>query len=261
MHDAPVTLLCLPCAGASATMYLRWRRYLPHWIHLAPIELPGRGARMVEAPVEDFAALVAGICDEQSHRMPGEFVLFGHSMGALLAYGVATRLRANGKALPRALLLSGCAAPSARDVDHLAGMHTDASLVSDLRRQGGTPDAVFEHDELLRLTLDLLRADYRVCSSFVAPQVGAVLPLPVHVFAGRNDAIGAPAMKAWSKATSGAFTLDWFDGGHFFIRDDERAFIAALVRRIESSAIGVGTTPSASLRESTGRAPVRAQYP
>ena len=113
--ETSVSLLCLPCAGASATMYLRWRRLLPLWIRIVPVELPGRGSRLAESPVHDFDGLVAQLCAEQAEAMRGEFAIFGHSMGALLAYGMACRLRSTERALPVALLASGAAAPSRRD--------------------------------------------------------------------------------------------------------------------------------------------------
>ena len=102
---APLSLLCLPCAGASATMYLRWRRLLPRWIEVVPLELPGRGSRLGEDFVEDFDALVSLLCSEHEAALRGNFALFGHSMGALLAWGIAQRLRATGRPLPRALLV------------------------------------------------------------------------------------------------------------------------------------------------------------
>ena len=89
----------------------------------------------------------------------------------------------------------------------------------------------------LRLTLALLRTDYRVCGSF-APRTAVPLPLPVHAFAGRDDPIGLQPMQAWSAETSEAFTLDGFDGGHFFIRSAENAFLAALAQRLGQ--IGAG---------------------
>jgi len=74
-------------------MYLRWRRSLPSWIKVEPIELPGRGSRMDEFPVESYAALTQSLCDELVPTLPERYVLFGHSMGALLAYGIAQALR------------------------------------------------------------------------------------------------------------------------------------------------------------------------
>lgn len=229
---APLALLCLPCAGASASMYLRWRRLVPSWVRIVPVELPGRGARMGEAFVEDFDALVARICTEQADAMRGDFALFGHSMGALLAHGVTRRLQSLRRPLPRALLVSGCAAPSRRDPERFDGGEDDASLSAELRKQGGTPEEVFASEELMRITLDTLRADRRVCRSHVHVAAWPPLPLPIHAFAGRDDDIEAPAMAAWSEEIGGTCTLDWFDGGHFFLRHHEAAFLAALARRL-----------------------------
>ncbi len=230
---APVQLLCLPCAGASAMMYLRWRNQLPRGVTLVPVELPGHGSRLAEPFVESFERLVERLCTEQSRAMRDPFVLFGHSMGGLLAYGITRRLQALGQPLPRALLVSGCAAPTRRDRAPYPGKNDDASLTTDLRRQGGTPEAVFESAELMRLTLDTLGADYRVCESFVRSE-SEPLPLPLHVFAGQQDDIAADRMQAWSLETGRAFTLDWFEGGHFFIRHEEASFLRALSRRLEA---------------------------
>ncbi len=229
--SATVSLLCLPCAGASATMYLRWRRLLPNWLHIVPVELPGRGVRLGEDFVEDFGSLVEVICREQDKALRGPYALFGHSMGALLAYGVAQRLRALGRELPLALVASGSPAPSWRDPKRYADKGDDVSLTKDLRRQGGTPEEVFASPELMRITLDVLGADYRVCESFV--HAGApLLPMPLHVLAGRQDEIAVEHMEAWRKEAGAGFSLDWFDGGHFFVRQQEAEVLAVLAQRL-----------------------------
>ena len=234
---APLKLLCFPCAGASATMYLRWRPSLPSWIQVVPVELPGRGSRLSEKCVEDFDRLIAQLCDELGPVMRGEFVVFGHSMGALLGHGLTARLHAQGRPLPLALLASGSPAPSRRDADTFASKGDDAALVADLRRQGGTPEEVLQSAELLRLTLGVLGADYRVCESF-AYAGPRPLPVPLHVFGGRKDDIDAQRLEAWAEEAGEAFTLDWFDGGHFFIRQREAEVIATLNRRLASSVAG-----------------------
>lgn len=125
-------------------MYLRWKRQLPAWIEVYPVELPGRGERLGESLIDDFESQVVRLCEEQATRMRGDFALFGHSMGALLAYGMAARLRDVGRPQPRMLFASGSAAPSMRDSERLAGLDNDKALIADLRQQGGTPEEVFE---------------------------------------------------------------------------------------------------------------------
>jgi surfactin synthase thioesterase subunit len=232
-----VSLLCLPCAGASATMYLRWRRLLPRWVELIPVELPGRGGRLGEALVEDFDVLIARLCAEQADAMCGNFAIFGHSMGALLAYGMAQRLRAQGRPLPSALVVSGSPAPTMRDPDRFVGKDNESALIADLRKQGGTPAEVFASAELMRITLDAMKADYLVCQSF-RPTGGAPLNLPVHAFGGRHDDIDPQRISAWSAEAAGVFTLDWFEGGHFFIRQQESAVLDVLVQRLGMPAAG-----------------------
>lgn len=230
-----ITLLCLPCAGASATMYLRWRRLLPHWIEVLPVELPGRGSRLGERFVENFDVLVAQLCNEQADalRAAPAFAFFGHSMGALLAHGMVRHLQALHHKMPLALVASGSAAPSRRDSTRLrAALGDEASLAADLRRQGGTPEELFANPELLGMTLAVLAADYRVCDSFRhVPQ--PPLTLPIHVLAGRQDDIAPDRLAAWSMESTVPLTLDWFDGGHFFVRQQEGAVLTALARHLE----------------------------
>lgn len=230
----PLTLLCLPCAGASATMYLRWRRTLPAWVQVVPVELPGRGGRIAEPFVEDFEAMVTRLCEEQRAALQGRYALFGHSMGALLAYGIARRQLARNAPLPLALLLSGSPAPTQRDTERFAHKDDDAALIADLRRQGGTPEEVFESPDLIRLTLDVLGADYRVCESFGHAAPGN-LPVPIHALAGRQDPISAERIEAWREEGTAGFTLDWFDGNHFFVRHDEPQVLATVTRRLAQS--------------------------
>lgn len=238
MRPALIDLLCLPPAGASATMYLRWRRLLPEWIRVVPVELPGRGARMGEPLAEDFDWLIHQLCAEQGRRPAGHYALFGHSMGALLAHGMAQRLRALAQPLPRALFVSACAAPARRDADRFAGKGSDDALVADLRKQGGTPEEVFGSPELMRITLDTLRADYRVCESF-SYRPEPPLPVPIHAFGGRSDDIAIDRMGAWRREAAGAFTLEWFAGGHFFIRGQEAQVLQAIVRELLHQFAGV----------------------
>jgi surfactin synthase thioesterase subunit len=229
-----LSLLCLPCAGASATMYLRWRRLLPRWVEVVPVELPGRGGRLAEAFADDFEVLVERLCIEQAAVLQQPYALFGHSMGALLAHAMARRQQAQGGPLPAALVISASPAPSRRDTARFAALTDDESLVAELRRQGGTPDEVFVSPELMRLTLDILAADYRLCSGFRYRPAPA-LRLPVHALAGRHDSIAAEHVAAWAEETAGHFTLDRFDGGHFFIRQHEPQVLDLLAARLAAS--------------------------
>ncbi len=230
----PLTLFCLPCAGAHAAMYLRWRRLLPSWVTLQPIELPGRGSRLNELSQASYTALTESLCDELVPALPERYAFFGHSMGALLAYGITQSLSARRLPLPAALLVSGCAAPNQQNSERYSKMQSEAALIADLSKQGGTPEEVFNNQELLAMTLDLLRVDYGVCGSFQY-HPSPPLPIPIHCFGGRADEIDATKLNAWQLESSRIFTLDWFDGGHFFLRQSEEWFMFILKKRLMES--------------------------
>lgn len=243
MPEPAIDLLCLPCAGASATMYLRWRRLLPQWIRIVPLELPGRGVRLGEPHAEDYRTLVAQLCAELPGRHGNRWALFGHSMGALLAHGLVQQLQASGASLPGLVFASGSPAPAWRDPERFADKDDDASLIADLRRQGGTPEAVFDSPELLRMTLDTLGADYRICASFEY-RPGKPMRMPLHVFGGRQDEIQPDRLEAWQREAAGAFSLQWFEGGHFFIRQREMDVLQAVASRLRELA-GAGDASAA----------------
>lgn len=236
---APVTLWCLPNAGASAAAYAGWRRTAPEGLRIAPLELPGRGARGGEALLEDFDTL----CDDvqralQAQRAGEPYALFGHSMGALLAFELAHRLEHAGDP-PRALFVAGSPAPALRDPDRFAGPFDDAALLAQMRALGGTPQILLDHPEMMALALPVLRADFRACSRYTRRE-RPPLTMPVHAFGGRADAAVGESIAGWADETVGATSLTWYDGGHFFVQDAAPHMLARI-----AGALGAAVAPRA----------------
>lgn len=217
-----LTLLCLPYSGASAMVYSRWRRKLPEWIKLQPVELPGRGARYGEPLHTDMRRLALQLAREQLATLKPPYALFGHSLGALLACEMAHALRSLGGPEPVALFASGTAAPTMRaDYDRgFAEPKTDAELIEQLRILNGTSEEVLANEELMSLTLPILRADFQLCGRF-EPLQRPLLKCPVHVLGGKTDRATPSQLIGWSKETHGSFSVDMLAGGHFFIHEHE----------------------------------------
>ena len=225
--DRPgVMVCCLPHAGAGSFGYRSWTPHLTSDEALAIGVLPGREHRLRERParsapevVEPLAAAIA------ARRRPS--VLFGHSMGALLAFGVAQWLRDNGGPEPLALVVSGSGAPHLpRDLPQ-AGLLDDRTLIQLVRRLGGTPDAVFTEPALRDHVLGVLRADLAVAGSFVAAPGPVTCPvLGVHA---RGDAsVSASAVREWVGYTSAQYRFVEIDGDHFSPVNDAATFLRTL---------------------------------
>ncbi len=226
-------LFCLPCSGASATSYLRWRRILPAWIQVEPVELPGRGSRASEPLFRDFDALADSLTRSIARSVEGDYAIFGHSLGGILAYECTHRLIEKHYVAPRALEIACSPAPKCRSFERFESLNSDEELIAELRSHNGTPEEIFDNPEMLRLTLDVLSADFAACASF-RDKGRPPLTLPVNVFGGCQDDIPEPELEAWKDATVVDMTLDMFNGSHFFFREQETVFLALLESKLRN---------------------------
>ena len=230
-----LTLLCLPYSGASAMVYSRWRRKLPAWLNVRPVELPGRGARLGEPLRTDLAALARQLASEQRLAAHQPYAILGHSLGALLAYELAHELQALGCPPPLALFACGTAAPSRREGyngPEWCEPKSDAELIRELRDLQGTPEEVLANEELMSLTLPVLRADFLLCGRYKY-RARPLLRCPLHVFAGEEDRASQEQLLAWRQETQGDFSLEVFPGGHFFIHEHEDRVLGVLSATLE----------------------------
>lgn len=213
--------------------YARWRRSVPAWLDIRPLELPGRGSRGGEPLATDLVDLAAQLARELRSETYRPYALFGHSLGSLLAFELACALRAQGLPLPRAVVVSGGAAPGLRDYLRFRQPLADEQLVQELSSLQGTPSAVLQDAELMSLTLPVLRADFLLCGRYRYQPTSALL-CPLHVFAGRDDRVSSEQLQAWSAHTGAAFSMDVFAGGHFFIHEQESAVLERLTERLST---------------------------
>jgi acyl transferase domain-containing protein/acyl-CoA synthetase (AMP-forming)/AMP-acid ligase II/surfactin synthase thioesterase subunit len=250
--EARLRLLCFPYAGGSAATFRRWAAALPPEVELGMVHLPGRGERGHEAPLRDFEALAAWLERELRPYLDRPFAFYGHSMGALLSFEVARRLKRNHGLEPKLLLVSGEPAPQLPRPVQSPPVHEldDASLRQELTRYG-MPVELAQNEALMDGLLPLLRADLAVCASH-AYVPGAPLECPIAAFGGAQDPLGSRGeMVGWAEQTLAGFSLRMFQGDHFFIRSSQQALLQAMRGELESCVQQlpprvVTTTPAAA---------------
>jgi pyochelin biosynthesis protein PchC len=228
------SLVCFPWCGAGASVFRRIASFMPDTLDVLAVQLPGREDRYLEAPYRRMDALAQHVAAALHAYAGGPLVLLGHSMGALVAYEVAHRLRAAGGE-PAALVVSGHDAPQPIPPDavrwHAA---SDDALRANLAVMGGTPAPVLADDGLFKALLRSLRADYEVLETHDVVPLEPLL-CPVLVCAGRSDdSVSARGLAGWEELTRGPFNQHWFDGGHFHVSQEPAPLAAGLKAWLEA---------------------------
>ncbi|WP_328301300.1 alpha/beta fold hydrolase [Streptomyces sp. NBC_00435] len=225
-HPRPGTrLVCFPHAGGAASFFFPLSQRLSGADVLA-VQYPGRQDRRGEALITDIGELadhVVAVLRTQDAPAP---VLFGHSMGAVVAFEVARRLDRAGTP-PRALIASGSRAPS---IPRTEGVHLrdDEGILAAIRQLNGTDAALLGNEELTRMILPAVRGDYRAVESY-RYEPGPPLSCPVVSFIGDADPMVSIAeADAWRDHTGAGFDLHTFPGGHFYLAAQQDAVLEAL---------------------------------
>lgn len=219
LNSAPLgaeRLVCFPHSGGSAQIYAPWATPLGSGVQLMAVQYPGRGDRFAETPVESVREMSSFAAAELSRLTPAPFALFGHSLGALVAYETALLLQDTGMP-PLCLLVSSAASPrhAGGGTTHLA---SDSELWSSVRRLGGIEPEIMDNDELVDMLLPVLRADISAHESYLMRPGSTPLSCPVRCYYGVDDPLVDDAqLPGWSEISTGPFTLCGRDGGHFHL--------------------------------------------
>ncbi|MFG3549687.1 thioesterase II family protein [Streptomyces sp. NPDC047725] len=222
-------VLCVPFAGAGASVFRPWVPLAQDRFELAALQLPGREQRFAEEPYRDVALAADGLLPEVLDRAKGAgpVVLFGHSLGAVLSYEIAHRLAATDGVELAALVVSGSPGPWTRRENGASGLGDDEFLERVKEFAGYRHDAL-EDPEMRELLLPTLRADVEMHESYV-PSSDKPLPAPIVSVRGTADTlVTGEQAREWSAAAGGDFRFVEVEGGHMYLVDNREGLIDVL---------------------------------
>jgi surfactin synthase thioesterase subunit len=241
--QACVRLLCLPPAGGAASFYRDWGDSLPAEVDVCAVQLPGRETRLREPPYARLGPLADALAGAMRPYLDRPFAIFGHSMGALLGFELARRLRATEAREPLLLVVSGHRAPHLPRARPPLHRLPKAELIEAIRDLHGTPDDVLRNSELLELVLPAIRADFAVCETYVH-RAGPPLACRLVAFGGTGDElVSREELAAWRQHTQGSFAISMLPGDHFFLGTTRAVLPTALSAALESLAAYVRSQP------------------
>jgi medium-chain acyl-[acyl-carrier-protein] hydrolase len=193
---------------------------------------------MEEQPFTEMNALVTDLAEAIGRKMDRPFTIFGHSMGALIGFEVARRLRREFSRVPLRIFVSGYRAPHLPLVEPILHHLPADEFSRRIRQLQDVPTEAVWNDEYMNLMIPTLRADLKLCETY---EYHAEPPMecPITAFGGVNDKrVKESDLAAWAEHSSGAFTLRMFQGGHLFLNDNEPEVSQSIVSDLSCQLAG-----------------------
>ncbi|MCH0564642.1 thioesterase [Streptomyces sp. MUM 136J] len=214
--------MCAPFAGAGPSFFHPWRTLSAGRWRVVPVELPGRERRILETPYRNVVEAARNSVDDLVAEL-GEgarTVLFGHSLGAVLAYELTHLLSARDVRVER-LVVSGSPGPWTQRERRATGL-PDEEFLARVEEFAGFRHEALDHPEMRELILPVLQADCEMHENYV-PSTDEPLAVPICSIRGAVDGlVSAGEAHEWEKATTGAFSYAEFPGDHMYLVDHGR---------------------------------------
>ena len=209
-------MFCFPYAGGSASTYMQWGKKVANDIEVLAVQLPGRANRLAEQPYDDMNSLIAALLPNFLEYIDRPYVMFGHSLGSRIAFQLMVECRNQQRRMPEHFFASGSRAAHRPCSDNSLHGLNDDQLKKKLFSLNGTPTAILENDEMMRLCMPFLRADFKIAGNYRA-QVEKI-NCPVTVFGGYEDPdISQADLWEWAALFAKTEDVHLFRGGHFFV--------------------------------------------
>jgi len=228
-------LACLPFAGGGAGFYRAWKETPQGCPAIVAIQLPGREERFIDEPFHDVQEAAAELATQvvERTRGAGPVSLFGHSLGAVLAYEVARRLEQDGGCDLRHLFVSGSPGPWSSRSERATGLGDDDFIAQVREFAGYRHDALADLD-MREVLLPALRADVEMHENY-KPVSHEPLGLPVTAVRGLDDRlVSRDEVAQWQTVTSGTFKLVEVPGPHMYLVDSPHSLLETVIRSLSA---------------------------
>lgn len=228
-------LYCLPHAGGSSYLFNSWSKVLDKEIECIPLEYPGRGRMSLKSPYTDIQNASMDVVEQIKLTLHGrDYALFGHSMGALIAYETLNQIKKVSINQPVHVYLSGQTAPfHIREPEALRYKLSDKLFLQEIVQLGGLSNEVVQNRELIDYFLPIIRDDFRLVETYEY-QVREPIEQEVSILYGIDDSSMIGPIDDWSKIFSSNVIYHKFNGGHFFYQNYVKEIVSTINQMFET---------------------------
>lgn len=211
-------VVVFPHAGGAAAAYRKFAIALAdNGVDTFLLQYPQRAERLAHPAPATLEQLAEELFAAGEWTAVGPLRLFGHCMGANVAFEFARVAESKGVAVQELWASAGQAPCTV--AESLPVPSTDPELLADMVDLGGTDPRLLDDEDFVELLLMAVRADYQAFNRYSCAR-DVRIAADIHAVGGSGDhRISDDQLQSWHFHTSGAFTSSTFDGGHFYLHE------------------------------------------
>jgi surfactin synthase thioesterase subunit len=189
------------------------------------LELPGRGDRVKETLTKDFEKAACDFFYQVLKFLKSSnFIFYGHSLGALLAFRVCQLLEGRNIS-PAYIVVSGNPGPGIPP-DKLLHELDDNDFIAELKNLGGIPEEILENSDSMEFFLPILRSDFELAHR-KRLEIESRINTPIYALMGDKEE-HADEITNWKNFTNVDFRFQILEGNHFFILEQTERVAKAI---------------------------------
>ena len=209
--DAPL-LICFPHLGGGPSAFREWQAYAGGRLTVAAVRYPARESRLADPLPATWCELVQGIVGGIEPALDRPYALFGHSMGAQMAYEAAVEIGRRRLPPPLRVFASGAEAPERAAAN--VRIPIGADPMDWVQGLGGMPDEVALLPELRELVAQAVRGDHQLMAHYTPSSEQLSCDLTV-IWSSEDTMVTANGRADWTKRTAGRTAFRRASGDHF----------------------------------------------
>ncbi len=228
-----INLICLPFAGGNKYSYRSLFNRSATLFNVITLEYPGRGSRMSEQLEPDINVLVDDLYLQVKPIVTnGEYAIYGHSLGGLIAYLLTVKVLQNKHQAPKHVFVTGASGPSAasRSAKKLY-LYPHKEFIEELVALGGLPDEIIREKDMINFLEPILRNDFKASATYVHKKIWP-LSIPLTVITGTEEPITVDERLLWQDEFTTVVDFIQMTGNHFFIFNHSDELINIISRKL-----------------------------
>ncbi|WP_187445065.1 amino acid adenylation domain-containing protein [Rossellomorea vietnamensis] len=229
--EARFRLVCFPYAGSSTYIFSKWPEILAPDIEVITVNLPGRDSKIRETPFDSAFDVANRLASEIELLADKPLIFLGQSGGSILAFETSRLLLKKGVEILRLFALAS-RAPHAELSEPSRYHLPEDEFLRRVNEFGGLSCDLLSNKDLLKLMIPTMRADEKLAETYKYTGDLSILPFPISMYGGKKDIIGPETLNRWAELSSVQNELKMFDGGHFFLQENEEEVISSILESL-----------------------------